>query len=76
VGREDRDALLAMGRAAGATVELHVLDVPAEELWRRLARRNAVPGETVIDRPTLVSYLDSWQPPTSDETARYDPPLT
>ena len=73
--RSERDALLALGRASGAAVELHVLDPPVEELWRRLARRNLLPGEAVIDRPTLDSSLRSWEPPTPDELAAYDPPL-
>ena len=73
--RWERDALLAVGRAAGAAVELHGLDPPVDELWRRLARRNLQPGETMIDRPTLDGYLRSWEPPTTDELAGYDPPL-
>jgi predicted kinase len=73
--RTERDQLLALGRAAGAAVELHVLEVPADELWRRLARRNTEPGETPIDRPTLDGYLRHWQPPTPDEIGQYDPPL-
>jgi predicted kinase len=62
--RVERDRLLTLGRAAGVAVELHLLDPPAAELWRRLARRNRAPGEAVIDRPTLDGYLRSWQPPT------------
>jgi predicted kinase len=73
--RAERDALLGLARAAGAAVELHVLELPAEELWRRLAHRNREPGEAVIDRATLDGYLRSWQSPSPDERARYDPPL-
>lgn len=75
--RAERDALLALGRAAGAAVELHVLDPPVDELWRRLARRNLLPGESVIDRPTLDLYLPHWHrptPPNSPPTTR--PSLT
>jgi predicted kinase len=70
--RAERDELLALGRAAGARVELHVLDPDVEELWRRLAERNQRPGEAVIDRATLESYLPSWHRPEADELAGYD----
>lgn len=73
--RDERDQLLEMGRAAGAAVELHVLDPGVEELWRRLSRRNAEPGEVVVDRPTLEACLAHWSPPDTDELDRYDPPL-
>ena len=68
-------ALLALGRGAGAPVELHVLDPDVEVLWRRLSGRNDQPGETAIDRPTLEGYLAHWQPPDAAEVGRYDPHL-
>jgi predicted kinase len=70
--RAERDALLALGRGAGARVELHVLDPDVEELWHRLADRNKRPGQTQIDRATLESYLPYWERPDEDELARYD----
>lgn len=74
--RTERDALRALGRRAGAHVELHALNPDVEELWRRLAERNQRPGEAHIDRPTLNGYLPHWHPPTADELATYDPHLT
>ena len=68
--RSERDQLLAVGRDAGAHVELHVLDPDVEELWRRLAGRNDQPGETPIDRATLESYLPWWEPPDEAELTR------
>lgn len=73
--RAERDQLLAVGRAAGADVELHVLEQGVEELWRRLSTRNNQPGETPIDRPTLQRCLEQWEPPDQSELARYDPHL-
>ncbi len=73
--RSERDHLLAVGRAAGAAVDLHVLDPSVEELWRRLFTRNAQPGQVPIDRETLESYLPFWAPPDKAERDRYDPPL-
>ncbi|MDP9397730.1 MAG: ATP-binding protein [Actinomycetota bacterium] len=73
--RRERDQLLALGRDAGASVELHVLDPDVEELWRRLSRRNDQPGETPIGRATLEGYLPSWQVPDQAELDRYDPHL-
>ncbi|HWI00386.1 MAG TPA: AAA family ATPase, partial [Propionibacteriaceae bacterium] len=37
--RRERDHLLAVARAAGAHVELHVLEPEVDELLRRLAKR-------------------------------------
>lgn len=71
----ERDHLLEVGRAAGAAVELHVLDPSVEELWRRLSARNAQPGQVPIDRVTLEGYLPFWAPPDRAERDRYDPPL-
>ncbi len=73
--RAERDQLLAVGRDAGADVELHVLDPGVEELWRRLSARNSQSGETPIDRPTLQRCLGQWEPPDQSELARYDPHL-
>lgn len=74
--RVERDRLLAMGRTAGAGVELHVLDLGANQLWQRLSERNTAPGQGPIDRKTLDDGLKSWEPPDAAELARYDPPVT
>ena len=71
-GRGERDQLLAIGRTAGAHVELHVLEPDAEELWRRLAQRNDEPGETPITRSDLENYLASWESPDESELNQYD----
>jgi predicted kinase/GNAT superfamily N-acetyltransferase len=72
--REERDVLHDWCRANGVAVSLVHLDVDVDELRRRLAARNTLPGETEVP----VSLLDEWidgpfQPPTADELARFDP---
>ena len=48
--REERDELRVAGLGLGAIVELHYLEAPVEELWRRLDVRNqeAAPGAVPI----------------------------
>jgi predicted kinase len=70
--RRERDQLLMLGRAAGAQVELHVLEPDVEELWRRLSTRNVQPGETPIDRLTLESFQALWESPDESELSSYD----
>lgn len=66
-----------MARHLGVGVELHHLDAPREELWRRVEARNAVPPWSL--RPIRRSDLDAWAPrfeaPDADELALFDPPL-
>jgi predicted kinase len=75
--RAERDELLAMARGLGVSVELRFLDVPMEELWRRVDARNRT--DAWPDRPITRVEMDDWsgkfEPPTVDELARYDPPL-
>jgi predicted kinase len=33
-----------LAKAAGLSVQLHFIDVPAEDRWRRIAARNALKG--------------------------------
>jgi predicted kinase len=69
--RRERDQLLAVGRAAGAHVELHILEPEVDELWRRLSKRNVQPEETPIDRSTLDSSMASWESPDESELSEY-----
>jgi len=76
--RRERDELRLGARALGATVELHYLDVPFDELWRRVDARNADGrfGSVVITHEQLTSWLPLFEAPTSDELALFDPPLS
>ncbi len=69
--REERDALRAMARDAGADFKMHYMDVSKEELWRRLERRNrdACDEVFVIPREMMETYIPLFQPPEPDELA-------
>jgi predicted kinase len=70
--RSHREAKRRAAQALGTPVELHVLDVPLEERWRRIARRNEVPGAVHISRAELEEWEGRWEPVTAEEQASYD----
>jgi len=71
--RRERDELLEWCRAHEVATSLVHLDVPTDELFRRLAARNLRDGEATITPAMLEGWITgSWQPPTDDEIARYD----
>jgi predicted kinase len=72
--RAERDALREEVRSRGGTIELRFLDVPVDELWRRVEPRNAERGQAVIGRNYLVEWAELFEAPTAEEVARYDPP--
>jgi predicted kinase len=74
--RDERDALRLAARALGVAVELRHLDVPFDELWRRLAIRNeqALPGTAPIAHDDLQGWAEQFEPPDEAELALYDPP--
>jgi predicted kinase len=41
--RIERDEMRSVARGLGVGVELHYLDVPTDELWRRIQARNSQP---------------------------------
>jgi predicted kinase len=67
--REERETFRARAAAVGARSELHFLDVPVEELVRRLHERNSdLPAGTFrITEEQLREYATWLQPPTPDE---------
>jgi predicted kinase len=72
--RVERDELRETGRSLGAAVELHFLDVPYDELVRRVANRTAK-GGIPITADHMDRYRRMFQPPTDEELSLYDPPL-
>ena len=58
-----------MARNLGVGVELLYLDVPTEELWRRVEARNAAPpwDDEPIERADLDEWMNVFQPPDADD---------
>jgi predicted kinase len=73
--RQERDELRVAGRRLGATLQLHYLEAPVEELWRRLDVRNqqAAPGAVPIKRSDLERWAAQFEPPDAGELALFDP---
>jgi predicted kinase len=74
--RTERDELRTVARAVGIGVELHDVDVPTDELWRRLEARNSAPPweHEPIRRVDLDEWLGTFQAPDAAELALFDPP--
>jgi predicted kinase len=72
--REERDGLRLSARALGVAVELHYLEAPVEELWRRLQVRNdeARPGVVPIKREHLQRWALQFEAPDAAERALFD----
>ncbi|WP_433222459.1 AAA family ATPase [Dactylosporangium sp. CS-047395] len=67
--RADRDEKRERSRALKAKVRLLYLDVPIDELARRLAARN---DDRPITREMLDEHLPLFEPPDEEELALYD----
>jgi predicted kinase len=65
----ERPALRSLAEAVGANVVLHFLEVPRDELWRRLSLRNAgLPSGTFhVDETDLDTFIGWFEPPGADE---------
>ena len=67
-----RSKFTSMANAAGLPIQLHFLDVPANERWRRVGVRNAEKSVTYqlnfdITRE-MFDYVEAmWEPPTIQE---------
>jgi predicted kinase len=74
--RIERDELRSVARSVGVGVELHYLDVPADELWRRIDARNSQPpwDSYPIRRTDLDGWLRLFDAPDAAELALFDPP--
>ena len=72
--REERDELRLGARTLGVAVELHYLEAPVEELWRRLELRNeeASPGAAPIKRDDLQKWALQFEAPGAAELALFD----
>jgi len=74
--RIERDEMRSVARGLGAGVELHYLDVPTDELWRRIDARNSQPpwDSYPIRRADLDGWLPLFQAPDAAELALFDRP--
>ncbi len=72
--REERDELRLGARTLGVAVELHYLEAPVDELWRRLGSRNelAMPGTVPIKREDLEKWAQQFEAPDTAELALFD----
>ena len=72
--REERDELRLSARTLGVAVELHYLEAPVEELWRRLQLRNdeARPGVAPIKREDLQRWALQFEAPDAAERPLFD----
>lgn len=68
--KEHRDRFRGLAEAAGLSVAVHFLDVPADERWRRVEHRNVERGETyamTVDRQMFDFMEGMWEPPQEAE---------
>lgn len=67
--REERVRFRSEAKALGVRVELKYLDVTRDELWARLAKRNAdlPPGSFAVTQEQLDLWWSWFEPPTADE---------
>ncbi len=74
--REERETFRERAEDVGARSELHFLDVPLEELVRRLRERNAdlPPGTFRITEEQLREYATWFQTPDQDELSPREAP--
>jgi predicted kinase len=67
--RVERDEFRKRASEIGANFRMHYLNVPKDELFRRLEERNKQQpdGVFVIPREFMEKYMEIFQPPTPDE---------
>jgi len=72
--RAERDVVRKRARELGARVELVCLDVPIDELVKRLDARNTErPAATgVISRENLLDWVERFEAPDADELSLFD----
>jgi len=67
--RSERDVFRSRAESVGAKTKLHYLDVPLDELLRRLSARNATSGPDVpyVNEADLRRWHSKFEAPTADE---------
>ena len=74
--QSERDEMRSAARDLGVGVELHYLDEPIDELWRRIHARNSEPpwNSYPIQRAQLEEWASAFQRPDTAELSLFDPP--
>jgi predicted kinase len=63
-----RDKFRALAVEAGLSAAVHFIDVPADERWYRVNRRNKERGETYAMQVDRQIFMDAmWEPPLEAE---------
>jgi predicted kinase len=67
--REEREDYRLRAKRLGASSEVHFLDVPEDELLRRLEDRNSQPSQDSfhIPKESMAAWIAFFQRPTPDE---------
>ena len=70
--REEREDYRLRAKQLGASSEVHFLDVPEEEVLRRLAVRNSQPSQESfhISEESMKPWIEFFQKPTPEELER------
>jgi predicted kinase len=70
--REEREDFRSRAKRLGASSEVHFLDVPEDELLRRLAQRNAQRSDLAfyIPEEMMRPWITFFQKPTPEELQR------
>jgi hypothetical protein len=70
--REEREDYRSRAKELGASSEVHFLDVPTDELMRRLTARNSQssPSSFYIPEAMMKPWIALFQRPTPDELER------
>lgn len=69
--REEREDFRARAKRLGASSEVHFLDVPGDELLRRLLQRNARPEMAFhIPEAMMRPWIERFEKPDPDELQR------
>ena len=70
--REEREDYRLRAKQLGASSEVHYLDVPEDELLRRLEERNSRPSKDsfIISEEAMKPWIVSFQKPTPEELER------
>ena len=74
---QSRARFAGLAQEAGLSVQLHFIDVPVAERWRRVGARNAQKGATYqlgfdVTREMFDFVEGIWEPPTDEEMLAYN----